>query len=66
MECLVSERINWIKEGKNPYFVRKLETGYMVLGDYQRFYGTRSFCASSKPRSCTSWNLDSLLSFWRR
>lgn len=37
--CLACERIDLIKEGKNPYFVHELETGYVVLGDYQFFNG---------------------------
>lgn len=34
--CLVCDRIGLIKEGKNPYFVKELETGYVVLGDHSR------------------------------
>ena len=41
--CLVCERIAAIRQGKNPYFVRELETGYVVLGDYQRFRGYTLF-----------------------
>lgn len=41
--CMVCERIARIKQGKNPYFVRELETGYVVLGDYQRFKGYTLF-----------------------
>ena len=41
--CIVCERIELIKQGKNPYFVRDLETGYVVMGDYQRFYGYTLF-----------------------
>lgn len=41
--CIVCERIELIKQGKNPYFVRELETGYVVMGDYQRFYGYTLF-----------------------
>ena len=37
--CLVCERIQMIKENNNPYFVKELETGYVVLGDYQHFNG---------------------------
>jgi len=37
--CLVCDRIEKTREGKNPYFVRELETGYVVLGDHQRFEG---------------------------
>lgn len=37
--CIVCDRIRMIKEGKNPYFVRELETGYVVIGDHQHFKG---------------------------
>ncbi|MDE7263703.1 MAG: HIT family protein [Anaeroplasmataceae bacterium] len=43
MSCLVCERIEWIKKGENPYFVCELETGYVVLGDFQRFKGYTIF-----------------------
>lgn len=42
-KCLVCERIELTKEGKNPYFVRELQTGYVVLGDIQRFKGYTLF-----------------------
>lgn len=32
-----------IKRGENPYFVRELKTGYVVLGDIQRFKGYTLF-----------------------
>ncbi|MBQ7488111.1 MAG: GNAT family N-acetyltransferase [Clostridia bacterium] len=38
-ECLICDRIEWIRNGGNPYFVRELETGYVVIGDSQRFEG---------------------------
>lgn len=41
--CLVCERIDWIKQNKNPYFVKELETGYVVLGDYQFYRGYTLF-----------------------
>lgn len=31
------------KEGNNPYFVKELETGYVVIGDYQHFKGYTLF-----------------------
>ena len=31
--CMVCQRIEKIKRGENPYFVRELETGYVVIGD---------------------------------
>lgn len=37
--CLICERIEMIKKGTNPYFVTELETGYVVMGDFQLFYG---------------------------
>ncbi|PIY80364.1 MAG: HIT family protein [Candidatus Pacebacteria bacterium CG_4_10_14_0_8_um_filter_42_14] len=42
-DCLICQRINLIKEGKNPYFVKELETGYVVLGDHQTFEGYTLF-----------------------
>ena len=37
--CIVCDRINMIKNGTNPYFVKELDTGYVVIGDNQHFYG---------------------------
>lgn len=41
--CSVCQRIELIKQGQNPYFVKELETGYVVIGDYQRFKGYTLF-----------------------
>lgn len=41
--CLICDRINMIKEGTNPYFVKELETGYDVIGDNQHFKGYSIF-----------------------
>ena len=41
--CLICDRIEMIKNGTNPYFVRELETGYVVIGDNQHFYGYTLF-----------------------
>lgn len=38
-QCLVCRRIAQAAAGENPYFVRELETGCVVLGDNQRFRG---------------------------
>jgi len=43
MDCKVCQRIEQIKNGQNPYFVIELETGYVVLGDYQYFKGYTLF-----------------------
>lgn len=42
-KCLVCERIKMIQNDKNPFFVRELKTGYVVLGDIQRFKGYTLF-----------------------
>ena len=41
--CLICDRIEMIKNGNNPYFVKELETGYVVIGDNQHFYGYTLF-----------------------
>lgn len=41
--CLICDRIEMIKNNKNPYFVKELDTGYVVIGDYQHFYGYSLF-----------------------
>lgn len=43
--CLICERIELIKQGKNPHFVKELETGYVVIGDGQYFQGYTLFLA---------------------
>ncbi len=41
--CLICDRISMIKNGTNPYFVKELETGYVVMGDHQHFKGYTLF-----------------------
>lgn len=41
--CIVCDRISMIKNGTNPYFVKELETGYVVIGDNQHFKGYTLF-----------------------
>ncbi len=41
--CLICERIDSIRRGTNPYFVKELETGYVVLSDHQHFRGYTLF-----------------------
>ena len=43
--CLICDRIELIKQGKNPHFVKELETGYLVIGDGQYFKGYTLFLA---------------------
>ena len=41
--CMVCERIDQIRAGMNPYFVKELNTGYVVIGDHQRIRGYSLF-----------------------
>ncbi len=41
--CLICDRIQKIKENTNPWFVKELETGYVVIGDNQHFKGYTLF-----------------------
>lgn len=41
--CFICDRIEMIKKGINPYFVKELETGYVVIGDNQHFKGYTLF-----------------------
>lgn len=41
--CFICDRINMIKEGTNPYFVKELEMGYVVTRDNQHFKGYTIF-----------------------
>ena len=44
--CLICDRIEMIKNDTNKYFVKELETGYVVIGDYQHFKGYTLFLFS--------------------
>ena len=39
MNCDMCKVIEQIKNGENPWFVKELETGYVILGFNQHFYG---------------------------
>ncbi len=41
--CFICDRIAMAKDGTNPYFVKELETGYVVIGDNQHFKGYTLF-----------------------
>lgn len=41
--CMICDRIKMIKQGMNPWFVKELETGYVVIGDNQHFNGYTLF-----------------------
>lgn len=41
--CLICDRIEMIKNGTNPFFVKELKTGYVVIDDNQHFKGYTLF-----------------------
>lgn len=41
--CIICDRIQMIRSGTNPYFVKELDTGYVVIGDNQHFKGYTLF-----------------------
>ena len=41
--CLICEGIKQVQQGQNLYLVKALETGYVVIGDHQHFYGYTLF-----------------------
>ncbi len=45
--CLICERIELVKQGKNPYFVKELKSGYVVLGDFQFYKGYTVFLSKT-------------------
>ena len=53
--CFICDRINMTKNGTNPYFVKELETGYVVLGDNQHFKGYSLFLCKNTKQNYLSW-----------
>ena len=41
--CGICDRIKETKAGNNPFLVKELETGYVVIGDFQHFKGYTLF-----------------------
>lgn len=41
--CLICDRIQMIQKNTNLWFVKELETGYVVIGDHQHFRGYTLF-----------------------
>ncbi|MBD5111256.1 MAG: HIT family protein [Ruminococcaceae bacterium] len=57
--CLICDRIEMIKKGENPYFVKELETGYVVIGDNQHFYGYTLFLYKNHENKTELFHLQS-------
>lgn len=49
-----------IKDGTNPYFVKELETGYVVIGDNQHFRGYTLFLYKHHEDKTELFHLDSM------
>lgn len=56
--CLICDRIEMIRNGTNPYFVKEIDTGYVVLGDNQHFYGYTLFLYKSHGNKTELFHLD--------
>ena len=56
--CLICDRIDMINNGENPYFVKELETGYVVIGDNQHFYGYTLFLYKQHGKMTELFHLD--------
>lgn len=61
--CLICERIELIKQGKNPHFVKELETGYVVIGDGQYFKGYTLFLAKEHVTELYQMEYDTKIKF---
>ena len=61
--CLICERIELIKQGKNPHFVKELETGYVVIGDGQYFKGYTLFLAKEHVTELHQMEYDTKIKF---
>lgn len=45
--CYICTRISQIKKAENPYFIKELKTGYVVLEDFQFYKGYTLFLSKS-------------------
>lgn len=61
--CIICERISMIKEGKNKYFVKELDTGYVVIGDNQLFKGYTLFLCKVHKTELSMLNKEFKLKF---
>lgn len=61
--CLICNRIQMIKDGTNPYFVKELETGYVVIGDNQHFKGYTLFLCKEHKTELFQLDRDKKLKF---
>lgn len=50
MHCMICDRIEQAKHQMNPYLVKELQTGYVVIGDHQYFKGYTIFICKEHVR----------------
>ena len=61
--CLICERINQIKHHSNPAFVKEMQTGYVVIGDHQHFYGYTLFLCKKHVTECFQLDKNERMTF---
>ena len=61
--CLICDRIEKIKNGTNPYFVKELKMGYVVIGDIQHFRGYTLFLCKEHKTELFQLNRDEKINF---
>ena len=64
--CLICDRIKMIKDGTNPYFVKELDTGYVVIGDNQHFKGYTLFLHKEHKTELFQLDLETKKKFWKK
>jgi len=62
-ECLICDRISKILSNQNKFFVAELETGYVVVGDFQFYKGYTLFLCKEHETELHNLNRDYRLKF---
>jgi hypothetical protein len=44
MSSIIRQRVQMAKDGTNPYVIKKLRSGWLVMGEVQPVEGFTSFC----------------------
>ncbi len=61
--CLICDRIQLIKDNANPFFLKELETGYVVIGDNQHFKGYTLFLCKEHKTELFQLDYDTKMKF---
>lgn len=62
--CLICERIEKIKAHENPYFVKELKTGYLVIADIQPIKGYCLFLSKIHASELFELEADFCAEYW--